>query len=139
MEIGDIDMKIISSVMVLCLFVTVHSLPAFAQDVQCPADPDALILFIQEAGICLEAAHRAEQCAWASSMDVPTTAAAQAVCESEYTLSNQSDSDMYGLLMMRCREKYAPYDGTMYRSLEAFCRLDVAKLFNELFTPLEDY
>lgn len=119
-------------VLLLCGFLAMSG-PCLAQDIDCPPDLDAQIAMIQGVGSCWRASEIAEQCAWGSSADIQTVAAALAVCEAEFMPHMSSaDRGLYNHLQRLCEEKYKDMDGTMYRSMASFCRLKAAGFFSSL-------
>lgn len=102
-------------------------------------DRDLLIGDIASASSCYEAANLAESCAWGSTADLPTTSAAISVCQRAYAdKMTPSEGEMHAALYAKCDAKYGDLDGTMYRSMNGFCRLEVSKLFSSLFTPVDN-
>lgn len=121
------------------LMATLLTVPAAFAD--CPdkyaSDREQLITDIASAASCYEAAQLTESCAWGSTADLATTSAAISVCARAYQDKlKTSDGLMLNALYEKCDAKYEGQDGTMYRSMNGFCRLEVSKLFNSLFTPV---
>lgn len=93
---------------------------------------------VGKAESCYKATKVAEACAMGSSIDVPIAAAATGVCEKDFKQKlTPADAKTYKSLIQKCVKKYANMQGTMYQAAEAFCVLDVAKLYSQLYTPAE--
>lgn len=123
------------------LFFVVSNL---AWAIDCPvkyADPaylDKVSAAIRATSSCDKASEIAEACALGASGDAFTVPVAERKCGLDFwkKLSSQ-DKKVYNQLQAKCDEKYKGQDGTMYISFQAFCRLSVAKLYSELYTPAE--
>ncbi len=85
---------------------------------------------------CQNAAELATACAMGASGDVTLASAAEHKCGLDFwnKLSAQ-EKKIYNHIQSKYNDKYKNKDGTMYISFNAFCRLDVAKLYSELYTP----
>ena len=46
---------------------------------------------------------------------------------------------MLNALYEKCDAKYEGQSGTLYRSMNGFCRLEVSKLFSNLYTPVDGF
>lgn len=126
-------------ILILLLFInsSVYSL-------DCPVEPDSdkysdkVIQAIIASKSCDKGSSIAQACAFASSMDVQTTAEAKHQCELNFEKKlSSSDKEVYKALLNKCDNKYKDMDGTMYLSASAFCRLNVARLYSELYTSAE--
>jgi hypothetical protein len=90
---------------------------------------------IQSTKSCYEGAEIAKACALGASGDVFTAGVAEYQCREEFwSKLTQSDRATFLHLRDRCTEKYKDKQGTMYLSMEAFCRLSVSELYANLFT-----
>lgn len=87
---------------------------------------------------CEQGVAVAEACELTDSGDQVIAGAARGKCENDF-LSKLSSADQqtYIGLMTKCHDKYQDMQGTMYISFEAFCRLNVARLYSELYTLAE--
>jgi hypothetical protein len=92
---------------------------------------------ITEAGSCWEASEIADACALGASGDVYTVGSAIARCEQDMPVMSQSDAAMYSTLNNKCTEKYSKLEGTMYMSMNAFCHLQVTRLFLDFLSHEE--
>ncbi len=103
-------------------------------------DRDLLIEDITKAETCYAASDLAESCAWGSTADLATTSAAISVCARAYQDKlTTSDGLMLNALYEKCDAKYEGQSGTLYRSMNGFCRLEVSKLFSNLYTPVDGF
>lgn len=89
------------------------------------------------AGSCWEASEVVEACALGASGDVFTVGAAIGRCEKDIPAMSRKDKKNYSYLKEKCNAKYDKMDGTMYRSMNAFCHLSVAKLYVDLLSTEE--
>lgn len=109
---------------------------AFAE-VKCPAeagDLDSTVAVVANSKTCYEASETASACAWGSSADVAITGAAIEVCARDYAdRISKTEQKMWEALAAQCSKKYEGQSGTLYISFAAFCRLDVTKLFSQLY------
>jgi hypothetical protein len=101
--------------------------------------PDAFQALIEKADSCYSAKSLAEACAYGSSLDIQTAGAAYGVCATELAKENPSKK-LTGLLSnmnQMCDKKYEKVDGTMYRSMNAFCRLSAVEWILGIASPAE--
>ena len=87
----------------------------------CPAGDlqlDAIIRAVETAPSCATAYKIAEACAFGSTADVQTTAIVIQRCEAKIASAQRAG---YERTAKACQAKYAKQDGTMYRSMAAFC------------------
>lgn len=111
---------------------------SIANAVDCPpSDVDATVKLVESKKSCYEAADTARQCAWGSSADVHISGAAIEICARDYTNISQKDLVIYEALMNKCNKKYENEQGTLYRAMNAHCRLNVAELFSKLYSPVQ--
>jgi hypothetical protein len=83
-----------------------------------------------EAG-CDRAMKRFEACAYGSSGDIHLGAAVEKKCERNFLdRLKEPQRRLYQSKMRLCDRKYQNEEGTMYRSLTAFCRAEVARRFS---------
>ncbi len=99
-------------------------------------NPDLFQAEIRVQQTCSDAADLARACAWGSSLDVGTVAAAEEVCYLEMAKQRGLTRTFFAMLERLekdCDKKYESEDGTLYRSLHAYCRLDALEwLVNRL-------
>jgi hypothetical protein len=106
----------------------------------CPlADGDAESISgaIEGAGSCYTATGIAEACAYGSSLDVQFVASATAICDRGFGAMTAAHKAAYESLLGQCGAKYENESGTLYRSMAAFCTLEVVRLFNHLYPEPE--
>jgi hypothetical protein len=108
----------------------------------CPAaiesDPEAIEKAITEAQYCYKATEIAESCAYGSSIDAAFVGAATEVCEHGFSgQMSAKDKSLYESLLGRCGAKYENEQGTMYRSMTAFCGLQVTEMFESIYAEVE--
>lgn len=128
------------SVLVIMAFLAAGSV--WADDCPVQFGPDSYLddvtFTILAAKSCYEAATIAKDCALGASGDYQTTRAAQVKCEMDFARKlNKSEAGHYRRLNNKCTAKYKNMSGSMYTSFAAFCRLSVAELYSELYTPAE--
>lgn len=89
------------------------------------SQPEVFTALIEKSETCYEATQLAEACAYGSSMDVMTAGTAYGVCEKELAAQNPSKkiTKLLNDMQKECSEKYDKEEGTMYRSMNAFCQL----------------
>ncbi len=112
--------------------------------VECPAQfgiedyQEKVDKAISSSSSCYEAKAFAESCAMGSSIDLQIGHSAEKKCANDFLRKlSKVDKDIYQKLLKKCDEKYEKMQGTMYMSASAFCRLDVAALFSNLYTSAE--
>jgi hypothetical protein len=109
-------------------------------ETSCPvdaSDADAILDAIDNAGSCYVASGIAETCAWGSSLDVQFVSSATALCERGFDAMTTAAKAQYEQLLGECAAKYKDIDGTLYRSMNAYCDLEVTKLFDDLYPEPE--
>lgn len=89
------------------------------------------------ANSCWEAKNVVSVCAIGASGDVYTVGAAIERCEKDIPAMSKKDQETKSYLHEKCNAKYADMEGTMYRSMNAFCHLDVSELFVNLLSKEE--
>jgi hypothetical protein len=92
----------------------------------CPAGDlqlDAIMRAVETAPSCATAYKIAEACAFGSTADVQTTSLVIQKCEARMTAAQRTG---YEGAAKACHAKYAGKDGTMYRSMAAFCAAGAA-------------
>jgi len=92
---------------------------------------------ITESDSCYSASEIADACALGAGGDVYTAGQAVSRCERDMPVMSKADASMYSTLNDKCTEKYSTMEGSMYRSMEAFCHLQVTRLFLSLLTHAE--
>lgn len=100
-------------------------------------DADKISEAIDGAGSCYTAAGIAEACAFGSSLDVSFVASATAICERGFAAMTAAHKAAYETLLGKCGAKYENESGTLYRSMNAYCNLEVTHLFNQLYPEPE--
>lgn len=130
-------MKKSALLILLCL-----SAPLYAAE--CPVNInvasylDKVSAAIRATKSCDEGSTIAESCAMGSSGDTETAVVAERQCGLDFWKKlSKSDKKTYNDLQSKCDQKFKDKDGTMYMSANAFCRLNIAKLYSELYTPAE--
>lgn len=99
--------------------------------------PEVFQALIEKAGSCYEAEGLAEACAWGSSLDVSTAGLAYGVCENELNAQKPKKEVITTLNKMKsmCTKKYINQNGTLYRSMNAFCHLTALSWAVGIATP----
>lgn len=92
---------------------------------------------ITDSGSCYEASEVADACAIGASGDVYTVGTAIARCEKDMPVMSKEDATMYKTLNDKCTDKYSKLEGTMYMSMNAFCHLQVTRLFLDILSHEE--
>jgi hypothetical protein len=84
----------------------------------------------EQAPSCAKAAEIYGLCTWGSSMDIQFADAAIKKCEADFLdkLTPQQRRT-YDRAKTRCGRKYARESGTLYRSFEASCSVELAKTY----------
>ncbi len=101
--------------------------------------PEVFMAMIEKADSCYSAKSLAEACAYGSSLDIQTAGAAYGVCEAELTKTNPAKNltDLLTGMNSLCNKKYENEDGTMYRSMNAFCRLSAVEWILGVASPVD--
>lgn len=118
------------TLMLTCALVL--SSAAFAQDITCSPDAAEIITKIEATTTCYDASTIAENCAWGSSVDVGIAGAAYGVCLKEAGKLTRSDKSLLEKMEARCAKAWSNREGTMYRSIHSFCKLDALKFVNSV-------
>ncbi len=92
---------------------------------------------IEKSGGCREGALIAEACAFGDAKDMHVAGAAYQLCQSSIQGLSAEDAKTWAMLEKKCSDKYDTHNGTAYRSYAAYCRLNVAKLFADLYEPID--
>lgn len=116
------------TLMLICALVL--STAAFAQEEVCSPDAAEIITKIEAQTTCYDASRIAENCAWGSTVDVGIAGAAYAVCLKEAGKLTSSDKALLKKMEVRCAKAWSNRDGTMYRSIHSFCRLNALQFIN---------
>lgn len=110
--------------------------------IECPVSSDVddyqdkVATAIKATENCGKAKEMAESCAFSSSVDMQIAVTAERKCGLDFWKKlSKTDIEHYNSLQGKCSEKYKDMEGTMYISAAAFCRLNVAALYSELYTP----
>ena len=120
-------MKTLMLVCALALSTT-----ALAQEVVCSPDAAEIITKIEATKTCYEASTIAETCAWGSAVDVGIAGAAYGVCLKEAGKLTRADQSLLKTMETRCAKAWANRDGSLYRSIHSFCKLDALKFINSV-------
>ena len=107
------------------------ALTCAAAAAECPvAGADATSEAIEQAPSCAKGAEIYGLCTWGSSMDIHFADVAIRKCEADF-LSKLTPQQRrsYDRAKTRCGRKYARESGTLYRSFEASCSVDLAKTY----------
>jgi hypothetical protein len=112
------------------VFLVMMSFSA-ASAAECPAaSTEDVLSALRSARSCRGAAQTYKACTRATTQDVEFAEVVVGKCETGFLArltSKQRDS--YRRQMSRCERKYARQTGTMYRSFEASCRVNVTLRF----------
>jgi hypothetical protein len=113
---------------------------AFAAD--CPVKDggddylDRVGVAVEATTSCETAASLAQACALGGSGDGFMVGFAEKKCGLDFRQKlSSADKRIYSRLLSRCAAKYKGMKGTAYISDAAFCRLQVARLFADLYSP----
>lgn len=88
---------------------------------------------------CEDGATVAEACSLGASGDIAIAGSAQTQCEGDFLKKlSKGDLQTYRDLLAKCDAKYRGQEGTMYLSMNAFCHLQVARLYSELYSPVDN-
>jgi len=115
----------------LCLIVLLlAAFPVQAQkQEECPAaDRTKVPDLLRNAPSCERSMKVFEACAYGASGDVELGAAVVERCEQDFLSKlSRKQKASYDRDQKRCARKYVKKSGTMYRSFEAFCSVEVAR------------
>jgi hypothetical protein len=116
------------------LLVALATLAALARPLfaaECPvAGAEATSEAIEQAPTCAKAAEIYGLCTWGSSMDIQFADAAIRKCEADFLDKlTPRQRKAYDRAKVRCGRKYARESGTLYRSFEASCSVELAKTY----------
>lgn len=120
-----------SMLLLITIFISV-SYSSFAEATECPVDAADTLTMITNAGSCYEASKIANECAWGSSVDVGLAGAASEICLKDMNMWSDKHKLILSTLVEDCNRKYEDQMGTLYLSMNAFCRLGVAELLSNL-------
>lgn len=105
------------------------AIPAAARD--CPTQDfgwEAREAAVRKAPTCNEALAVAESCAFGASGDTGLSDIVIDKCEADFlTKLSKAQRQAYDAGIRRCNSKHRRQDGSMYRSMEAFCRAKLAR------------
>lgn len=127
---------------ILSLTIILFSFSAFSMD-KCPVDfgKEDYLEKVADLAInsssCWEASEIVNACALGASGDVYTVGAAIARCNKDIPVMSEKDETTFSYLNTKCNDKYDSMEGTMYRSMNAFCHLSVSSLFVDLLSREE--
>jgi hypothetical protein len=89
---------------------------------------------VRKAPTCRLALFLMEACAYGASGDVALGAVVTAKCEGDFlSRLGKRERQAYERKLGRCARKYRRESGTMFRSLEAFCRAGVARDYSDRY------
>ncbi|ANV92073.1 hypothetical protein AWQ24_14940 (plasmid) [Picosynechococcus sp. PCC 8807] len=111
--------------------------PALAN---CPVDFNfgSIVTSIEQADTCEQGINIARQCAFGSTADVMFVNLASEKCLTEIAPLTCNQQTALDDLRQQCRDKYAEFEGTIYRSFAAFCELEVIEAFHSaLSDPID--
>jgi len=96
------------------------------------SDADAMSAALEKAGSCRAAFAKFSACAWGSNADLAFGDIVVKTCEGAFVgkLTAAAKAN-YAAEAALCAYEHARRDGTMYRSMEALCRAEVAQRFAE--------
>lgn len=99
--------------------------------------PEVFFGIIEKSESCYEAVQMAEACAYGSSLDVSTAGVAYGICEKELQAQKPGKelTKLLSTMQTSCSEKYDKEQGTMYRSMNAFCQLSALEWVLNIATP----
>ena len=117
----------------LAFALSAFAAPATLADEACfGSDADAMSAALEKAGSCRAAFAKFSACAWGSSADLAFGDIVVKVCEGEFLAKlTAAGKANYAAEAALCAYEHARQDGTMYRSMEALCRAEVAQRFAE--------
>lgn len=125
----------------LCLLSLLVSFSANSSECPVKFETDNYLEKVAELALnadnCYEASEIVNACALGASGDVYTVGAAINRCERDFPVMTPKDTETYLYLKNKCNEKYDGMDGTLYRSMNAFCHLSVTELFYSLLSREE--
>jgi hypothetical protein len=91
---------------------------------------DKIVAGVAEKTECDEAMEYAESCAYGSSADAMIAGAVRTVCEKVSQKFMKGDEKAtYKKMLGFCDRQYGRKDGTMYTSMNAFCKASAARFF----------
>jgi hypothetical protein len=101
------------------------------------SQPEVFFGIIEKSESCYEAVEMAEACAYGSSLDVSTAGVAYDICEKELQVQKPTKEliNLLKTMQTSCSDKYYKEEGTMYRSMNAFCQLSALEWVLNIATP----
>lgn len=112
-------------------------------------EPEKFLSIIENSSSCYEATQMAEACARGASLDVQTAGTAYLVCQNELdkylpvVKDNKSpkviapERALLANMNNMCQVKYEKAEGTMYLSMNAFCKLSAINWVVNIARPLD--
>lgn len=98
---------------------------------------ESITTAIEQADTCEQGIDIARQCAFGSTADVTFVQIASEQCLEDIAPLTCNQQTTLDDLVQQCSDKYAEFDGTMFRSFSAFCQLEVIEGFHSaLSTPI---
>ncbi len=127
------------------LLVSILSLAAAsASAVECPFQPteenylERAAVAVAATKTCEEGAMLAEACALGKKGDELLAQAAERKCAGDFMPKlSTAEKRIYVALQLKCDKKYKTSDTLIFSIFKAFCHLQVARLYSELYTPAE--
>ena len=104
-----------------------------------PFDIERITEEISKKKSCFQAVKLAENCAWGSLADIQKVSAAADICTNELN-KNIPPKELTSLLTNMqnlCYQKYMKIDGTMYRSMSAYCYLSALEWVTDFSASVE--
>jgi len=113
-------------------FFTFAASASLAEEACFGSDAEAMSAALEKAGSCRAAFAKFSACAWGSSADLAFGDIVVKTCEGAFVgkLTAAAKAN-YAAEAALCAYEHARQDGTMYRSMEALCRAEVAQRFAE--------
>ncbi len=113
----------------ISITVLLISSSSFAQ-IKCPSSQPEVVKAIDSQKTCYEASQIATSCAYGSTLDLGIIEAASRVCTQNIESWPLFHKWIQTNLKKSCLNKYKKESGTMYRSAEAFCQLEVDRVLS---------
>ncbi len=100
-------------------------------------DFDKIELAISSSKSCHQASNYVFNCAFGSVADVYLVSEATKVCLGQTDELNEETSKAKNVMVNQCVEKFKNSQGSLYRSLEAMCRLKVHVAYQAAYSSVE--
>jgi hypothetical protein len=124
-----------SSFALAVFFLGAVATPAIPAIAECPTpDGEKILELLDRAPTCSKALSLFEACSYGASGDVGLSEVVVKKCEGDFlTRLSASQRQTYYRKQKWCARKYQKESGTMYRSFEAFCSANLAKIYSQRF------